>query len=42
MRSELKSMVAPGVPRSLEWVWQGSKTFGNQYQVRKTCEKREQ
>lgn len=33
MRKNLSSMVAPNVPRSIEWVWQGSKTFGSQYQT---------
>eukprot|EP00045_Choanoeca_perplexa_P017606 m.259200 g.259200 ORF g.259200 m.259200 type:complete len:1088 (-) comp17585_c0_seq4:4855-8118(-) len=33
MRKNLSSFVAPDVPRSLEWVWQGSKTFGKQYQT---------
>ena len=34
MRKNLSTFVAPDVPRSLEWVWQGSKTFGSQYQVK--------
>ncbi|EGD74140.1 hypothetical protein PTSG_06149 [Salpingoeca rosetta] len=33
MRKNLSSMVAPDVPRSLEWVWQGSKTFGSEFQT---------
>eukprot|EP00051_Salpingoeca_urceolata_P027075 m.479938 g.479938 ORF g.479938 m.479938 type:complete len:1085 (+) comp21646_c0_seq1:45-3299(+) len=33
MRKNLSSLVEPNVPRSLEWVWQGSKTFGKQYQT---------
>ena len=30
MRKNLSSMVSPNVPRSLEWVWEGSKTFGSE------------
>jgi hypothetical protein len=33
-RKLMKSNVAPDVPRALEWVWQGSATFGPQVQVR--------
>lgn len=33
MRKNLSSFVAPGVPRSIEWVWEGSETFGSQYQT---------
>jgi hypothetical protein len=33
MRKNLSTFVAPGVPKSIEWVWQGSKTFGSQYQT---------
>ncbi|EDQ87643.1 uncharacterized protein MONBRDRAFT_33201 [Monosiga brevicollis MX1] len=33
MRKNLTTMAAEGVPRSLEWVWQGADTFGSQYQT---------
>lgn len=33
MRKNLSALVAPDVPKSIEWVWQGSKTFGKQYQT---------
>lgn len=33
MRKNLTTFVAPDVPKSIEWVWQGSKTFGDQYQT---------
>jgi len=27
MRKNLSTMVAKNVPKSIEWVWQGSKTY---------------
>jgi hypothetical protein len=33
MRKKFSTYVAPNVPRALEWVWQPSQSFGDQYQT---------